>query len=121
MTAGMASGWFRRARGDLVASALLLVCGLAVLFAMRDQRLPLDGCAYTAAASELVAGGDGEVFRWSHLMHVPALAAASRLLSADGVEEIFRLYQTLDMILGAVGLLLLHLSLIHISEPTRPY
>lgn len=58
--------------------------------------------------AELVAGGDGEVFRWSHLMHVPALAAASSLLSADGVEEIFRLYQTLDMILGAVGLLLLH-------------
>lgn len=98
-----------RRRASVPSGLLLALAALALLVLLRDARVPLDGSAYAAAARDLLAGRPAEIFRWSHLLHVPFVAACTWCFRGVPGIDTLGLYQALDLVLGAVGMLLLHL------------
>lgn len=101
--------------GERAAPWLVFFGAFVVLVLFRDVRVPLDGCAYAAAARDLLAGHEGDAFRWAHALHVPALALGFRLFGSLFSHDLLLFYQALDIVLGAVGLSILYLLVRDVS------
>lgn len=90
----------------------LLFLGFAgVMILLRDVRVPLDGSAYALGVQRLAAADLVDVFRWSHVLHVPFLFFGYRLVDLVWNVDVLAFYQGLDIMLGAGGLCLLFLLL----------
>jgi hypothetical protein len=111
-----ARGW---RNPDRMLPLLLGAGGLLVLLWLKDARVPLDGSAYAAAVRDALGGGAGDLFRWSHLLHVPFLSACCRVFAPWHGGDIVGCYQALDVALGAAGLVLLHRVYRHLGLSAR--
>jgi hypothetical protein len=84
------------------------VASAAFMAVFRDVRTPLDGSSYSTSVLSLAQGNYDNVFRWSHVLHVPVLYVGYRLLCTVAHVDVLSYYQALDILLGAAGLCLLY-------------